>query len=173
MCRTPRCHNGRPLGLSGCRQLLERDVTDVADLRLDLDLLGAEPPLLAAGLRFDCRPLARFLGLDVCGRRVRFSENVIYRVEDHRISQVWSVVEPAAIEHRLVEPDSEGGPSTPDRPFGELAGAARVVVAGHPAPVRGRWGDPVRHTTVSARSSASAAGQGCRGSPRPAPSWSG
>ncbi|MEM5403734.1 ester cyclase [Paraburkholderia unamae] len=94
-------HNGRPLGLAGYRAMLEQDVRDIPDLRFDIELLAAEPPLVASRLRFDCTPRHVFLGLPVDGRRIAFSENVFYAWRDGKIAQVWSVIDKAAIEAQL------------------------------------------------------------------------
>src|SRR5689334_4409713 len=94
-------HNGRQLGLFGYRQMLERDFTEIPDLHFNIELLVADPPVIASRLRFDCTPKGKFLGLDVNGRRVAFTENVFYRFRDGRIAQVWSVIDKAAIEAQL------------------------------------------------------------------------
>ena len=94
-------HNGRPLGLSGYRAMLEQDFRDIPDLRFDIELLISEPPRIAARLKFDCSPAGRFLGLAVDGKRVSFCENVFYDFGDGKIRQVWSVIDKAAIEAQL------------------------------------------------------------------------
>ena len=94
-------HNGRPLGLSGYRAMLEQDFTDIPDLAFAIALLIADPPHAAARLAFDCRPKGHFLGLDVNGRRVVFTENVFYEFKDEKIAAVWSVIDKAAIEAQL------------------------------------------------------------------------
>jgi predicted ester cyclase len=94
-------HNGRPFGLSGYRAMLERDFADIPDLHFNIELLVADPPYIASRLRFDCSPNGKFLGLDVDGKRVRFTENVFYQFRDGRIVEVWSVIDKAAIEAQL------------------------------------------------------------------------
>jgi predicted ester cyclase len=94
-------HNGRHLGLSGYREMLERDFRDIPDLSFDVALLVCDPPHVASRLRFDCTPSGTFLGLEVNGRRVAFSENVFYRFHDAKIAEVWSVIDKAAIEAQL------------------------------------------------------------------------
>jgi predicted ester cyclase len=94
-------HNGRPFGLAGYRAMLEKDFSDIPDLRFDVDLLVCDPPHIASRLKFDCTPKGRFLGLDVNGRRVAFTENVFYEFRGGKIWQVWSVVDKAAIEAQL------------------------------------------------------------------------
>jgi predicted ester cyclase len=94
-------HNGRPLGLDGYRTMLVRDFETIPDLRFTIELLACDPPLVAARLAFDCHPAGDFLGLPVNGRRVVFTENVLYTVRDGRIGEVWSIVDKQAIEAAL------------------------------------------------------------------------
>jgi predicted ester cyclase len=94
-------HNGRPFGLAGYRAMLERDFSEIPDLRFNIELMVCEPPYVASRLRFDCRPKGLFLDLPVNGRRVVFGENVFYRFRDERIAEVWSVIDKGAIEAQL------------------------------------------------------------------------
>lgn len=94
-------HNGRRMGLSGYREMLERDFSEIPDLHFEIQLLMADPPLVASRLRFDCTPRGTFLGLQVNGRRVSFTENVFYEFRGARIERVWSVIDKAAIEAQL------------------------------------------------------------------------
>ncbi len=94
-------HNGRRLGISGYREMLERDFLEIPDLHFDVQLLVCDPPFVASRLRFECTPKARFLGLQVDGKRVSFAENVFYRFRRRRIAEVWSVIDKAAIEAQL------------------------------------------------------------------------
>lgn len=94
-------HNGRPLGLAGYREMLEKDFADIPDLYFDVRMIVCEPPRLAARLSFDCTPRGEFLGLQVDGRRVSFTENVFYDFAGARIAQVWSVIDKVAIEAQL------------------------------------------------------------------------
>ncbi len=94
-------HNGRQLGLSGYRAMLESDFRDIPDLRFDIELMTCDSPSIAARLSFDCTPTGQFQGLAVNGKRVKFSENVFYELHDRKIAQVWSVVDKAAIEAQL------------------------------------------------------------------------
>jgi len=82
-------HNGRQLGVAGYRLMLQKDFTDIPDLRFEIELLVCQPPFVASRLRFDCTPEAQFLGLAVNGARVSFTENVFYEVQDARIIAVW------------------------------------------------------------------------------------
>ena len=94
-------HNGRRTGLNGYREMLEQDFDDIPDLRFDVRMLVADPPYIATRLAFHCTPRRAFLGLPVDGRQVSFAENVIYEFRDGKITEVWSVIDKAAIEAQL------------------------------------------------------------------------
>ena len=94
-------HNGRELGLSGYRAMLEKDFEDIPDLRFDVEMLVCDPPHIASRLGFDCTPKDIFLGLPVHGKRVSFTENVLYELRDRKIVRVWSIVDKAAIEAQI------------------------------------------------------------------------
>lgn len=111
-------HNDRALGLAGYRAMLERDCRDIPDLRFAVGTLVCARSDIAARLLFDCTPVGSFLGLPVNGRRVRFAENVFYRVADDRIAEVWSVIDRAAIEVQLAE---AGRPSSATSPASDQA----------------------------------------------------
>jgi predicted ester cyclase len=94
-------HNGRRLGLSGYREMLERDYETIPDLQFTIELLAVDPPFVASRLRFDVTPKGEFIGLAVNGRRVSFTENVFYEFRDGKIVEVWSVIDKAEIERQL------------------------------------------------------------------------
>ncbi len=97
-------HNDRQIGIAGYRAMLERDFREIPDLHFDIQLLICEPPYVASRLRFDCRPSGSFLGLEVNGKRVCFTENVFYAFRAEKIVQVWSVIDKAVIEAQLSRP---------------------------------------------------------------------
>jgi predicted ester cyclase len=94
-------YNGQRIGRLGYREMLERDFYKIPDLYFDIQLLIADPPHIASRLRFDCSPKGEFLGLQVNGKKVSFTENVFYEFRRGRIEQVWSVIDKAAIEAQL------------------------------------------------------------------------
>jgi predicted ester cyclase len=94
-------YNGRRIGLSGYRTMLEGNYQDIPDLRFSIQMMVADAASVAARLNFDCTPAGRFLAMDVNGRRVSFSENVFYQYAGGRIRSVWSVIDKAAIEAQL------------------------------------------------------------------------
>lgn len=88
-------YNGKRIGLSGYREMLEADFRAIPDLHFDIDLLISDPPRVASRLNFNCTPKA------VLGRKISFTENVFYEFLDQRIEKVWSVIDKAAIEAQL------------------------------------------------------------------------
>jgi predicted ester cyclase len=94
-------YNGQRIGLSGYREMLERDFDEIPDLYFNIHLLISDPPYIASRLGFDCAPKGKFLGLPVNGKRVSFTENVFYEFRSEKIDQVWSVIDKTAIESQL------------------------------------------------------------------------
>ena len=94
-------YNGERVGLSGYREMLERDFRAIPDLYFDIRLLVSEPPCVASRLHFDCTPTGELFGLPVNGKKVQFAENVFYEFLDGRIETVWSIIDKAAIEAQL------------------------------------------------------------------------
>lgn len=94
-------YNGRRVGVSGYREMLERDFREIPDLRFDIRILICDPPYIASRLCFDCTPKERFFDLPINGKRISFSENVFYQFRDRKIADVWSVIDKAAIEAQL------------------------------------------------------------------------
>jgi predicted ester cyclase len=94
-------HNGRRIGLSGYREMLERDFDEIPDLYFQIQMLVSDPPYVASRLAFDCTPKRTFLGLQINGKTISFAENAIYEFGDEKIAEVWSVIDKAAIEDQL------------------------------------------------------------------------
>ena len=94
-------YNGELIGISGYRQMLEKDFSEIPDLHFNIQLLMSDPSYVASRLNFDCTPKGKFLGLDVNGKRVSFAENVFYEFRAEKIWRVWSVIDKAAIEAQL------------------------------------------------------------------------
>jgi predicted ester cyclase len=94
-------YNGERVGLSGYREMLERDFRAIPDLYFDIRLLICEPPCVASRLHFDCTPTGELFGLPVNGKKVQFAENVFYEFLNGRIETVWSIIDKAAIEAQL------------------------------------------------------------------------
>ena len=74
------CHNGRQIGISGYREMLERDFHEIPDLYFDVQLLISDPPYIAARLGFDCTPKGKFLGLNVNGKRVLLCRKCLLQI---------------------------------------------------------------------------------------------
>jgi len=90
-------HNGRPLGLSGYRALLEADTAAVPDLLFVAELIVTQDDVVACRLGFQCTPQQQFLGFDPPGTPISFAEHVFYRFSDSKIVEVWSVIDTQAI----------------------------------------------------------------------------
>lgn len=95
-------HNGRSIGLDGYRDMLAGNYHDIPDLHFVVELLVAEISVVASRLYFNCKPKAKFKGLQINGQQVEFHENVFYRYKDGKIAEVWSVIDKAEIEKQLV-----------------------------------------------------------------------
>ena len=94
-------YNGARVGLAGYRAMLEGDFRAIPDLVFSIELLVSDPPRIASRLQFDCTPSGMLFGLPVNGRRVRFTENVIYQFTGGRIAEVWSIIDKASIASQL------------------------------------------------------------------------
>jgi len=94
-------HNGKRIGLSGYREMLERDFEEIPDLSFEIQLLISDPPHIASRLLFNCAPKGKFLGLNVYGKKVSFAENVFYEFRREKIETVWSIIDKAAIEAQI------------------------------------------------------------------------
>lgn len=94
-------HNGRQLGVDGYRALLEQNCRDIPDLHFDVELVVASECRIASRLRFDCTPAGQLLGVAVNGRRVVFHEHAFYTLREHKIAEVCSVIDKAALEAQL------------------------------------------------------------------------
>jgi predicted ester cyclase len=91
-------YNGRLIGNTGYRAMLEDGFKAIPDLSFNIQQLIVDPPHVACRLQFDCTPTGALFDLPVNGRRVEFGENVFYEFRDGRIWSVWSVIDKVAIE---------------------------------------------------------------------------
>lgn len=96
-------HNGRPLGLSGYRAMLESDTHAAPDLQFIPEILLADGHVVSCRLFFRCTPEDTFLGFESTGRRVSFAEHVFYRFENGRIAEVWSVIDREAVREQIAK----------------------------------------------------------------------
>ncbi|MDR2394020.1 MAG: ester cyclase [Treponema sp.] len=94
-------YNNKQIGLSGYREMLERDFYEIPDLHFNIELLVSDRPYIASRLVFDCSPKEKFFGLDIKGKRVSFCEHVFYEFQKEKIVSVWSIIDKAALEAQL------------------------------------------------------------------------
>ena len=90
-------HNGRALGLSGYRAMLESDTRAIPDLEFVPEILLADGHVVSCRLFFQCTPQHEFLGFEPTGQRVSFAEHVFYRFDGGRISEVHSLIDRDAV----------------------------------------------------------------------------
>jgi predicted ester cyclase len=94
-------YNDDRIGLAGYGEMLKRDFAEIPDLHFNIQLLTSDPPYIASRLYFNCTPKGTFLGLNVRGRKVSFTENVFYEFVKGKIAYVWSIIDKAGIEAQL------------------------------------------------------------------------
>ncbi|SFB03074.1 conserved hypothetical protein, steroid delta-isomerase-related [Rhizobium sp. NFR07] len=94
-------YNGKRIGLSGYRAMLENDHREIPDLHFDVRSVVADRSTVASRIQFDVTPRGEFFGLPINGRRVSFSENVFYEFDNGRIARVWSVIDKEAVRAQL------------------------------------------------------------------------
>jgi predicted ester cyclase len=95
-------YNDKRIGLSGYREMLEKDFYEIPDLHFNVQLLVSDGHYIASRLSFDCSPKGKFFGLDINGKRVSFCENVFYEFREEKIVKVWSIIDKTAIESQLL-----------------------------------------------------------------------
>jgi predicted ester cyclase len=100
-------HNGRSLGLSGYRAMLEADTAAIPDLQFFAELITAHDDVVASCLMFHCTPQQRFLGFEPRGTPITFAEHVFYRFRDAKIAEVWSLIDTQAISAQTAHEASE------------------------------------------------------------------
>jgi len=94
-------YNDTEIKLTGYRKMLEQNYREIPDLHFNALLLVTDSDYVACRLQFDCTPVGIFLDLPVNGRRVKFTDNVFYRIKDKKIEAVWSVIDKRAIEKQI------------------------------------------------------------------------
>ena len=97
-------YNGQPMTRQQYADHIAASTDAAPDLLFTAELLLAQGDLVASRLAFDCTPVATFLGHPPTGERVRFAEHVLYRFEDGRIRQVWSLLDLTAVADQMRPP---------------------------------------------------------------------
>jgi predicted ester cyclase len=105
-------YNGQLVGVTGYQDLLESDFRQIPDLYFDIQLIVSDGSQVASRLKFNCTPMGKFLGLDVNGKKVLFTENVFYEFRNEKIWKVWSVIDKGAIESQIQATTTESKPAT-------------------------------------------------------------
>jgi len=95
-------HDGRPLGLDGCRAMLAQDPEALPDPRFAIELRRTDPHGSPAGAASTARRTGRFRDCrsTAGGSCLPRTSSTSSRAAA-RIAQVWSVIDKAAIERQL------------------------------------------------------------------------
>ncbi len=94
-------YNGVRLGLCGYRAMLESDTGATPDLQFVPEILIADDRVVSCRLFFQCTPQRGFLGFEPTGGQVSFAEHALYRFENGRIAEVWSVIDKEAVRQQI------------------------------------------------------------------------
>jgi predicted ester cyclase len=94
-------YNGRSVGLSGYRSMLEADVQATPDLQFSPEILLADGDVVSCRLFFRCTPQRALLGIAATGARISFAEHVFYRFDRGRIAEVWSLIDKDAVREQM------------------------------------------------------------------------
>jgi predicted ester cyclase len=90
-------YNSTPMSLGDYAAARQAETRAIPDLQFTADLIVADAETVAARLFFRCTPEQPFLGFQPTGKPISFAEHVFYRFRDHRIAEVWSLIDLPAI----------------------------------------------------------------------------
>jgi len=96
-------YNGRAWTRDQYRDNIAGDIAAIPDLFFHAEIVVADENQVACRIRFDCTPEQEFLGFTPNGKRLSFTEHVFYRFVDHRIAEVWSMIDRPAIAAQLAD----------------------------------------------------------------------
>lgn len=94
-CQSQVVHNGRHLSMDEYRGFIESSFEEIQGLRFTIAKLVTDEQTqrIAARLEFSGRPVTEFRGIQPTGNEVKFSEHVLYELDDGKIARVWSVLD--------------------------------------------------------------------------------
>lgn len=90
-------YNSGPTTLGDYRAARQAEVEAIPDLQFTADLVVTDDDTVACRLFFRCTPQQPILGFEPTGKPISFAEHVFYRFRDHKIAQVWSLIDTAAV----------------------------------------------------------------------------
>ena len=93
-------YNEKAIYLKDYQEMLAQNFRDIPDLYFKIDLIIAGDNDIASRLNFNCTPTGSFMGIEVNGKTVSFSEHVFYRLTNDKISEVWSLIDKDAIRYQ-------------------------------------------------------------------------
>ena len=96
-------YNEKAIHLKDYQEMLAQNFRDIPDLYFKIDLIIAGENEIASRLNFNCTPIGSFMGIEVNGKTVSFSEHVFYRLTNDKISEVWSLIDKDAIREQAAD----------------------------------------------------------------------
>jgi predicted ester cyclase len=90
-------YNSASTTLGDYRAARQAEVQAIPDLKFTADFVVTDADTVACRLFFRCTPQQPILGFEPTGMPISFAEHVFYKFRDHKIAQVWSLIDTAAI----------------------------------------------------------------------------
>jgi len=91
-------HNAPPEqlpGPAGVKRVLERILSVLADLRVEMEDMIAEGDRVVVRYRAEARHVGNFMGFPASGKRLKWTTISIYRIENGRIAERWGLMDHA------------------------------------------------------------------------------
>lgn len=86
-------YNDKKISRREYEMMLMNDIETFPDLKFNIDVLVVNENYVASRILFNCTPVKDFHNFKSNGNPISFSENVFYKFENSRISQVWSLLD--------------------------------------------------------------------------------
>ncbi|KAF5361551.1 hypothetical protein D9757_012078 [Collybiopsis confluens] len=96
-------YNGKPMNRTDYQNYIADDIDRIPDLYFDIHHLVVNRNVVACRIRFDCTPVKEFRGHVPNGRKISFVEHVLYRFDEGKIREVWSLLDDGAISAQMTE----------------------------------------------------------------------
>ena len=95
----------QPPGPKGVKRVLERVLSVLADLRVEMDDVIAEADKVAVRYRAEARHVGNFMGFPASGKMLKWTTISIYRIENGRIAERWGFMDHADLLRQLRDLD--------------------------------------------------------------------
>lgn len=91
----------QPPGPAGVKRVLERVLSVLADLRVEMDDVIAEADKVAIRHRAQARHVGNFMGFPASGKILTWTTISIYRIENGKIAERWGLLDHADLHRQL------------------------------------------------------------------------